>query len=180
MFSCTAIEANKGFYLGAFAETPDSANTPSITVDGTELTASPVFYGYIQCYLEGVAINGATEQTHTAIEKGNYSVSYEYASDCVGLSTSEGISVNVTALSNNPLNEVLVIYPNPSNGTFYVDELNSNTSRIRITDMLGCTIKQLQVSSEKAQLDISDAPSGVYFISVMTDKRISTYKLLKN
>jgi len=98
----------------------------------------------------------------------------------VGLSTSEGISVNVTALSNNPLNEVLVIYPNPSNGTFYVDGLNSNTSRIRITDMLGCTINQLQVSSEKAQLDISDAPSGVYFISVMTDKRISTYKLLKN
>ncbi len=76
----------------------------------------------------------------------------------------------------------LEIYPNPSNGKFCL-EINSDfigELNVSIIDILGSTVnkRNLQISETKSvwNFDISDKPSGVYFIKVGNGERSKVCK----
>ena len=71
--------------------------------------------------------------------------------------------------------EALTIYPNPPNGVLVVETQNFAslpTQTYRITNLMGQTIMSGQITDETQQIDVSDLPQGMYFISVddMTQK----------
>jgi hypothetical protein len=73
--------------------------------------------------------------------------------DCTGLNS----------YSNNEKN-TLLIYPNPSNGTFSIEGI-SNT-QLSITNELGQLLKTLTLNENIKQLvDLQDLPAGIYFVT---------------
>ena len=69
------------------------------------------------------------------------------------------------------------IYPNPSNGSITISSTN-NMDEITVRNILGQIVYQAKPTHTNTILQIDH--SGVYFISVTTDKEINTKKILVN
>lgn len=68
--------------------------------------------------------------------------------------------------------QVLNIFPNPSFGTFKL-ELPENTitdSYVRIIDIQGRVVSKLKASAPALNVDIKNAPAGLYFVQIATEK----------
>ena len=64
----------------------------------------------------------------------------------------------------------LTVYPNPANNILFVEtrliaSLPDQTA-YRITNLIGQTLLQGHISAETQQIDITNLPAGMYFISV--------------
>jgi hypothetical protein len=80
-------------------------------------------------------------------------------------------------LANTKKTKDLFIYPNPSNGVFYL-KANSEINFLTVTDNLGNLIySSNHPSCEK--IDLSNYLAGVYHVSINMDKQIINYKILK-
>ena len=63
----------------------------------------------------------------------------------------------------------LVVYPNPANNMLFVETVCTPSlpdQTYRITNLMGQTILQGNISAENQQIDIANLPEGMYFISV--------------
>jgi len=71
------------------------------------------------------------------------------------------------------------IYPNPTIGQFNIELYNNDESIISIYSITGKTIFNKQyTSNELIEINL-DAPSGLYFVKVETDKGVFTEKIIK-
>lgn len=144
--------------------------TPSITnlnvvPIGPNLTASQsnMNYQWIDC-ATNLPIAGETNQTFTPTVTGEYAVilSLGTCSD-----TSECKAVQVSGLDENEFSNSLVVYPNPTEGTLFVEfgkEHNGVTTRL--LDMTGRLIlaKEFE-ASENVEL-FFQGQSGIYFLEI--------------
>ena len=69
----------------------------------------------------------------------------------------------------------LMVYPNPANNILFVQTLHATSlpaETYRITNLMGQTLLQGQITAETQQINIENLPAGLYFISVddMTQK----------
>ena len=65
--------------------------------------------------------------------------------------------------------ETLTVYPNPVSGILFVETVPAPSlpaETYRITNLMGQTFLQGSINAENQQLDISNLPEGMYFISV--------------
>ena len=67
------------------------------------------------------------------------------------------------------------IYPNPTDGVLFVQTVHAPslpTATYRITNLMGQTVQAGSLNAETQQIDVSNLPQGMYFISVgdMTQK----------
>lgn len=77
------------------------------------------------------------------------------------------------------------IYPNPTNNNIcvHINEPNSTNYQIELIDIYGKTIKSSLASSGNNSINLTELPTGIYFIKVIDSqsKRLfSTNKILKN
>jgi hypothetical protein len=70
-------------------------------------------------------------------------------------------------------NEV-VIFPNPTNGIFYIT--GSNLLNVQVLNEFGQVIIE---KSKNSKIDLGYYANGIYFIKITTDKKIITRKLIK-
>ena len=177
-FSCIQRDANAGLYIGAFTEEPDAAPQPLINVAGGVLTASPVFTGNIQWFLNGDSIAGATNQTYTVAANGNYTVAYSYIPACVSFS---GVTVFSTlGISENGMNS-FSIYPNPFRNevTVELDEF-TGPATITICDLSGRKLFQKEISGISQTFDMSPFSNGIYIFQFQNTKGIITKRVIKS
>ena len=66
---------------------------------------------------------------------------------------------------NENSNPQLILYPNPSNGTLFIEGLERNET-IEIVDILGKTVYQNTISEEKLELNLK-LNTGLYFVKHM-------------
>lgn len=177
IFSCTPRDPNKGLYLGKFTEEPDMAPQPSITVSVGVLTASPVFSGSIQWFLNGDSITGATNQNYTAAANGNYTVAYSYIPACVSVS---GITVFSTLGTDDNQQNSFSIYPNPFRNevTVKLDEFTGPTT-ITICDFSGRKLVQKEISHNSQTIDMSAFSDGMYIFQFQNAKGIISKRVIK-
>ena len=88
------------------------------------------------------------------------------------------VIVQIT-LGNDEFNSIKIVYsPNP-----VTDILTINASielkSAKICNLLGQTILQQRFNSNEIQLNMSDMPSGTYFVIVEADNKKETFKILK-
>ncbi len=85
------------------------------------------------------------------------------------------LTTNVGAIS---LNDHL-IYPNPTNGIIKLDFAESNIKKITISDINGKTIIEKTTIQQNGIINLSQFVSGIYIISIQTDKEIFITKIVK-
>ena len=77
----------------------------------------------------------------------------------------KGITYASTSTVDETFSKVLV-YPNPSDEFLYIESDFSENSIIQITDLLGNSIKTIQVSKGLNKIQIKNLPSAFYFIKI--------------
>jgi hypothetical protein len=176
-FSCTPRDPNKGLYLGKFTEEPDVAPQPVISFSGSELTASPAFSGSIQWYLNGTPVAGATNQTHTATQNGDYAVSYSYIPACVSLSATINVST-VGVPENRPFS--YSVYPNPFQHDVTV-ELRDPAMPVTVTvfDYSGRIMYENVISGATQKLILRNLSNGLYVFQIRNQAGIFTSRVVK-
>ncbi|WP_282126118.1 fibronectin type III domain-containing protein [Marinifilum flexuosum] len=82
-------------------------------------------------------------------------------------------------LSDTPPVEELKLYPNPAKDYVNLFIQGNMKSRVKISSITGKTIKIVTLDVENNTLDVSDLPTGMYFISIEDEEEVITKKLLK-
>lgn len=83
---------------------------------------------------------------------------------------------------NNQESITATIYPNPSTGKFQIQSSKFQVGRIDIYNMLGEKIYHDVISSgaRNLQIDLSNQPDGIYFLTIKTGEATLSKKLIKS
>lgn len=123
-------------------------------------------------YLRGT---GAKPGTYTLSQAGGYpglrgmmtwSVNWDAVSNCGGVyeyaNSFQTIFGNTTSIIDNDKKEIINIYPNPAKEEITVK--NTKTNKLSIYNLLGELVFNQLISNETVTINISDLPSGIYFL----------------
>lgn len=114
---------------------------PTASLTGTTLTSSTASGN--QWYFNGTAINGATNQTYTATQSGNYSV---VVTDTNGCSSESSDDVNVVISGIEDVESFsMKVFPNPLQSHTRIEYYLSDTKQIKIAlyDVAGNLIETI-------------------------------------
>ena len=146
-------------------------------------TANPPGTSY-QWYFNGNPIAGATNQTYTATQSGNYHVVITYGNGCTGQSNileHTYISVQeIDGLTN------FGIYPNPGSEAIFVqaDFAEPTDIIIQFTNVLGQelvpAVSLKSTTTLKHKIDVSQFANGMYFISLVSEQGRASTPFIKN
>jgi hypothetical protein len=151
---------------------------PSISTNGNTFTSSSATGN--QWYLNGNAVNGATNQTFTCTGNGNYTVCVTDANGCKRCSTV--LNFTTFGIISNASNQSVSVYPNPTWGAIAITLGSiSREIEVMILELNGQVVrKESGFNSNPISLDITELAAGMYFVSVKTDTGVSMTRLVKN
>jgi hypothetical protein len=145
---------------------------PTITHVGDSLQSSNA--STYQWYLNGVIINGDTSQICTPTQNGNYKVLVTDSNGCSAISSVFNYTyVGINKIDNENL---ILIFPNPTSGNFTI-QISPTTTQIKILNSVG-QLLQSKIIERQKNLNFELAYNGIYFIQIITDKRIITKKVI--
>lgn len=120
-------------------------------------------------------------------EKSNvYKVSKVFNLACeLGKIIAGELTVNLVLANENPIQNLIQIYPNPTANQLNIDLTSLNaTTVVEIFDSIGKLLDSKSYTQSQTQqrqsLDFSQYHSGVYLIKVNTDKLSQTYRIVKH
>jgi hypothetical protein len=70
-------------------------------------------------------------------------------------------------------------YPNPTNGVLNLKSVE-NIENVALFNILGQKVVDSKINATSSQIDISNLASGTYFMKVIVNGQIGTYKVLKD
>ena len=152
-----------------------------VQVNGCHVAAATISNAAYQWFRNGVAINSATSQYYTATQNGYYHVNI-IAGNCSYLSNDHYLSV-CEGITEPAVNNLLV-YPNPSNGTFTITgDMDADVrSNLRIYNMLGQLVyeKNTESTSGHLNMDVSlnTMAEGIYQMIFTSGEKVSGVKLV--
>ncbi|WP_291722888.1 immunoglobulin domain-containing protein [Bernardetia sp.] len=144
-------------------------------IDNTTFTSSitstePVTYQWLK---DGEIIDGATEETFTPTESGEYSLLVRSETGCSSVSESIIFNNPVTGIDEPIELRGLSLFPNPNNGIFFLDfgtSYPNGTPRFTLIDGIGreIDIKIEQVSSTRYKIYGQKLTGGMYQLKIET------------
>jgi hypothetical protein len=85
-----------------------------------------------------------------------------------------GVNTNSNAIKD------FSIFPNPSRNVVNVSNTNATINSIEISDLNGRVVNSVNsIDAQNVQINISDLSSGIYMMKIVSDKGITTKKLIK-
>lgn len=89
----------------------------------------------------------------------------------------------IAGMSENLIGQTIRLYPNPTDGSFTVDQRNSDAagiSMVEIYQMNGIRILSRTFDNvHRCKFDITGLPTGMYFVHIRTGESTSVEKLIK-
>jgi hypothetical protein len=154
---------------------------PTVTEDSNTLTSSSAS-GY-QWYKDGVAISGATDQTYTAIENGDYHVEVTNTYDCSSVA-SDAVTVSISGIDH--ISKMKIdIFPNPMQDYTRINYNLTKTAQINITvfDASGNQVTTLintykPIGDHEIIWRNPGLSSGIYYLVFKTEKEVVTKKII--
>ena len=154
--------------------------TPTITVNDNLLTAPNTYTAY-QWYFNGQIIAGATNETYTAFESGNYSVEVTGGNGCTNTSAVTSVT---TSIKNIPSLNKITITPNPFDKDIFI-EISVNEAidlEMEILDLNGKLVlsKTISIQENFSQgLDLEHLSNGVYYLNLKSEEGSVAKKIIK-
>ena len=159
--------------------TINSIDASIIAVNDTSLLASQpgATYQWLDCDNGFSIIPGENDQSFTASVNGNYAVEITQ-NNCVD--TSACFSIINAGIIENSFGKSLLVYPNPTDGSFIIDlGLNYEAISVSITDLNGKEIQSNKYNnSELLNLEIHE-PVGVYLLIIESGEKKAVIRLVK-
>lgn len=137
-------------------------------------------YQWLDCDNGNAAIPGATAQDFYPSTSGNYAVEITSAEGCKY--TSECVKYTSVGISENQFDTEITVYPNPSSGKLTINfNRNYKHMKIRLLDILGNEVQQIQIQDQHQLSFMITAAKGWYFIEMENEfGEIARAKILKN
>jgi subtilisin family serine protease len=148
-----------------------SPSVPVITQNGNVLSVTLIGGESATWFLDGVQVG--TGANLTINTPGNYTVQVTNSSGCRSTST----VFNVLSTDAYSLDNQILIYPNPSSGTFNVDLGSLNASSLTVIDAIGRVIRMIAVQDNTIVMDLSDLNSGLYSLIIRSEEGIVIRKI---
>jgi hypothetical protein len=126
--------------------------------------ASSASFQWLDCNNGFAPISNATSQTYTTAVNGSFAVEVS-ANGC--RDTSDCFTIDYVSLANSKIENIVSIYPNPSDGKLFIDfgKFDVNV-QLTITDVNGRIVyTKKHQGSQVAALDLA-LPSGVYLLNL--------------
>jgi len=102
-----------------------------------------------------------------------------YARDSTGnISTHESLLILGVATEQDDLTH-FKIYPNPTEDILTVETNESGYYRVELSHLNGRTIITDQFDSSNYQIDLSSLENGIYLITIISESRFETRKVIK-
>jgi hypothetical protein len=98
--------------------------------------------------------------------------------DYDGKKTDLGIrAVNFASVVNN----LIKVYPNPVKNSVRIEFASNTYTRLELTEVSGKVLQQIQLSviDTEKKMDMSNLPSGVYFIKLAGSDKVESRKVVK-
>lgn len=154
---------------------------------GGNPTASGGTKSYVYLWSPSDGLNDPTSSNPVAIlsESKTYTLSVTDENDCQAVS-SVNVEVNIClGIDVQKLNPMLTVFPNPSNGAFTIQGINSftgNLQKIEVLNQLGQIVYKRNFDpgdySSDLKIDTQINESGVYFLRVSLSDRIVSQRLI--
>ncbi len=182
IFQVTGTDANGCQSTGAITVVVSSLPAPTFVDNGGgNLVADPGFATY-QWYFNGSPIAGATMQTYTATQNGQYSVEVTNAVGCAGISTPQ--DVTVTAIEFTEVFTALDIFPNPNQGQFTVRIAmeQSQDLELKVVNLMGQEVYQHREGNVGTQwthqINLGEVASGIYLLELKAEGQRSIHRVV--
>lgn len=122
----------------------------------------------------------STQQSpvHSYSGNGNYTVTLIVFNGCFSDTLIIPIFIN-TGINElyNTLN--VSVFPNPSSGKFLISFGYGNTNaEMKIYSVTGELVHQNKISGDKAELDLTNSPNGIYFLEITSEKGKSRQRII--
>ncbi len=150
--------------------------TPNIFLQNDTLFSNTISGN--QWYNQSGIITGATAQYYIPVATGDYYVIVTNSNGCVS-DTSNIIHVIITEIAENNQIPQIKIYPNPTNSQITIELNNNGDYTIEILNLKGQREQIFKTHEPVNNIDITKISNGFYFIRVINEKEITTYKLIK-
>ena len=146
------------------------------TGSGATLTSSTgSSYQWIDC-ATNTAIQGATNQTYTAIDNGTYAVVITNTSGCSDTSNCVVVDqIGLVEISKIDVN----VNPNPSSGIFNIDFNSPINCKLNVLDASGRVVYSSEISNDTT-IDLSFAMTGIYYLEVSNNEFKKIIRVVKN
>jgi gingipain R len=153
-------------------------STPTVFINDNLLTSSSPTGN--QWYMNGIIIQGATSQTLTATQAGDYTVVVSNNGCTSG--TSNLVHFDDSGISDISGNISFKVYPNPSTGVFTIEFSTVNTNVITIQNVIGQVVYTETIQDENTviqkQIDLNNLGKGEYFITISNETSHKVEKLV--
>ena len=105
------------------------------------------------------------------------------ASALDGSGISSSFSLNIRApggLSDDRKNNTIVIYPNPSQGKFYLDARSSSVEKLKVISADGSVVLEInsELGGQVIELDLQGQQPGVFFIHTLSKEQSSLLRII--
>lgn len=146
----------------------DIAVASNLTQDGTMRFSTSVT-GVTYKWFFG---DGSTSDQQNPVYKFNFATRYTVrlvVTNADGCSNSTSTEVSINPLSIGDINGVnWSIYPNPSNGNFFIKYEGTDIANLTVSDMLGKTITSVipQFNNGVYALDLANQTAGMYIVTL--------------
>ena len=160
----------------------ESPINPKITVNATNKTLiasiSNAKYQWYDC-TNAFALPGDTNQVFSPWVPSSYSVIIT-ENGCTD--TSECVNVTQVGLPEKIAGLKTYVFPNPSSGLFNLQfSEDVKNVDIQIIDLNGRVILEKELNTDNGFiLDITNKPTGIYILRVLSGGRLGTFRIVKN
>lgn len=131
-----------------------------------------VTYQWYNC-ITNQLIAGQTGQAYLATENGSYAV---IISNGQCTDTTNCVTVSTVGLSENSLDNLISVYPNPNSGTFVVHVMADTD--LEITDLNGRMIKKMHLNDTQTEVELSEETNGVYLLKWIKDGQYTVKRII--
>jgi hypothetical protein len=83
-----------------------------------------------------------------------------------GMDDSAIVLPNPSGVKPGPVDQGLIIYPNPANAEFTIESTNTPIQKVVIFNSFGQRVRTILPASEKLSVDVSTLLGGIYYISI--------------
>ncbi len=129
------------------------------------------------------ALTGTMFNAYAVAKNATYTFRYEGGVGNCGDTATISLYVDYCSIGLNEFSKAgLIVYPNPTNGVVYVESLRKNSQNmvVEVFGMSGKLIFRKEFDgNQKAEMELSTLPDGVYNLKVSNDNGTSVHRIVK-